>query len=47
MVSVDDVERAQKKWGDGIVEISKAHKNGGDYVGIATNHIKTLILKYL
>ena len=42
MVSVDDVERAQEKWGDGIVEISKAHKNGGDYVVIATNHIKTL-----
>ena len=42
MVSVEDVERAQKKWGDGIVEISKAHENGGDYVGIATSHVETL-----
>ena len=42
MVSVDEVERVQQEWGDGIVAISQAHKNGGDYVGIATNHINTL-----
>ena len=42
MVSLEDVERAQQEWGDGIVAISGAHRNGGDYVGIATYHIKTL-----
>jgi len=42
MVSLEDVERAQQEWGDGIVAISEAHRNGGDYVGIATNHINTL-----
>ena len=42
MVSVNEVERVQQEWGDGIVAISQAHKNGGDYVGIATNHINTL-----
>ena len=42
MVSLEDVERAQREWGDGIVAISEAHGNGGDYVGIATNHINTL-----
>ena len=42
MVSLEDVERAQQEWGDGIVAISEAHRNGGDYVGIATYHINTL-----
>ena len=42
MVSLEDVERAQKEWGDGIVAISQAHRNGGDCIGIATNHINTL-----
>ena len=42
MVSLEDVERAQQEWGDGIVAISGAHRNGGDYIGIATNHINTL-----
>ena len=42
MASLEDVERAQQEWGDGIVAISEAHSNGGDYVGIATNHINTL-----
>ena len=42
MVSLEDVERAQKEWGDGIVAIAQAHRNGGDYIGIATNHINTL-----
>ena len=42
MVSLEDVERAQQEWGDGIVAISEAHRNGGDYIGIATNHINTL-----
>ena len=42
MVSLEDVERAQQQWGDGIVAISKAYADGGDYVGIAANHINTL-----
>jgi len=42
MVGLEDVERAQQEWGDGIVAISEAHRNGGDYVGIAANHIDTL-----
>ena len=42
MVSLEDVERAQKEWGDGIVAISQAHRNGGDCIEIATNHINTL-----
>ena len=37
-----DVEGAQKAWGDGIVAIANAHKNDGDYVSIASNHINTL-----
>ena len=42
MASLADVERAQQEWGDGIVAISEAHRNGDDYVGIAANHIDTL-----
>lgn len=42
MVSIADVEGSQRRWGDGIVAISEAHRNGGDYVRIATDHINTL-----
>tara|TARA_B100000963_G_scaffold360625_1_gene392246 strand:+ start:2419 stop:2886 length:468 start_codon:yes stop_codon:yes gene_type:complete len=42
MVDVRDVEKAQKAWGDGIVAIAAAHSTGGDFVGIATNHVNTL-----
>tara|TARA_Y100000589_G_scaffold82882_1_gene76862 strand:+ start:7914 stop:8384 length:471 start_codon:yes stop_codon:yes gene_type:complete len=42
MVSVDDVERAQKEWADGIVSISRAYANGGNYVELATNLINHL-----
>ena len=42
MVSIADVEVSQRRWGDGIVAISEAHRNGGDYVGVATDHINTL-----
>ena len=42
MVDVRDVEMAQKAWGDGIVAIAAAHSTGGDFVGIATNHVNTL-----
>ena len=42
MIGMADVEGAQKAWGDGIVAIANAHKNDGDYVGIASNHVNTL-----
>ena len=42
MVGMADVEGAQKAWGEGIVAIANAHKNDGDYVGIASNHVNTL-----
>ena len=42
MVSIEDIDQAQMAWGDGIVKIAKAHRDGGDYVGLAENHIKTL-----
>tara|TARA_A100000164_G_scaffold125362_1_gene111247 strand:+ start:393 stop:920 length:528 start_codon:yes stop_codon:yes gene_type:complete len=42
MVSMADVEGSQRRWGDGIVAMSEAHAGGGDYVGIATNHINRL-----
>lgn len=40
MVSMDDVERAQKAWGDGIVEIAKTHLDGGDFVSASKKHIR-------
>ena len=42
MVSVADVEGAQRAWGEGIVAIAAAHTSGGNFVGIATNHVNTL-----
>ena len=42
MVTVTEVEEAQRAWGDGIVAISAAHRSGEDYVGRAENHIETL-----
>ncbi len=42
MLTIEDVDRAQQEWGNGIVAISKAHMNGEDYVGMAVNHINTL-----
>ena len=42
MIGIADVECAQKAWGEGIVAIANAHKNDGDYVSIASNHINTL-----
>ena len=42
MVNVSDVESAQQAWGAGIVAIASAHSTGGDYVGIAGNHVNTL-----
>ena len=42
MVSLAEVKDAQRAWGEGIVAIATAHTNGGDYVGLATDHVKTL-----
>ena len=42
MVSLAEVKDAQRAWGEGIVAIATAHTNGGDYVGLATNHVSTL-----
>ena len=42
MVTVAKVKDAQRAWGKGIVAISTAHTNGGDYVGLATKHVNTL-----
>lgn len=42
MVSLAEVKDAQRAWGEGIVAIATAHTNGGDYVGLATNHVNTL-----
>ena len=42
MVTVAEVKDAQRAWGKGIVAIATAHTNGGDYVGLATNHVNTL-----
>ena len=42
MIGMADVGGAQKAWGEGIVAIANAHKNDGDYVGIASNHVNTL-----
>ena len=38
----EQVQMAQKAWGDGIVNIAAAHTAGGDFVGAATGHINTL-----
>jgi len=42
MIEEADINNAQRAWGDGIVAIAKAHQSGGDYVGIARNHVETL-----
>ncbi len=41
-ISKEDVVAAQKAWGDGIVRIAKAHADGGDFEGVAREHIETL-----
>ena len=38
----EQVQMAQKAWGDGIVNIAAAHTAGGDFVGVATDHINAL-----
>ena len=42
MITTQDVEDAQEKWGQGIVEISSAYSENGEYVKRAELHINTL-----
>ena len=42
LITIADVEEAQRAWGDGIVKIATAHTNGGNYVDIATQHVEQL-----
>ena len=42
MMTVEDVEKAQQAWGDGIVAIAAAHSSGLDYIATARNHIQSL-----
>ena len=42
MVTLQDVEMAQKAWGDGIIAIASAHNSGMEYVEIARNLIESL-----
>jgi hypothetical protein len=42
MISVEDVEKTQQAWGDGVVAIAAAHSSGGDYVERARIHVETL-----
>ena len=42
MITIQDVEGAQEKWGQGIVEISSAYDEGGDFVKRAELHIDSL-----
>jgi len=42
MITRQDVEEAQEKWGQGIVEISSAYSEGGDFVKRAELHIDSL-----
>lgn len=37
-----EVEAAQRAWGEGIVAISRAHSQKGDYTARASQHINTL-----
>lgn len=41
-ITTEEVEAAQRAWGNGIVAISAAHKNGEDYRAAAAKHLDTL-----
>lgn len=41
-ITVDQVTEAQQAWGDGIVAISAAHSESGDYRAAAKQHLDTL-----
>ncbi len=40
-ITTEEVEAAQKQWGEGIVAISKTFADKGDYVARAKSHIDT------
>lgn len=42
MITADEVMKAQKMWGEGIVKIGDTFTSGGDYVKAAEKHINTL-----
>ena len=42
MMTVEDIEQAQQAWGNGIVAIAAAHRDGGDYAERARVHVETL-----
>ena len=42
MITIQDVEDAQERWSQGIVEISSAYDEGGDFVKRAELHIDSL-----
>ena len=42
LMTSEMIEAAQKSWGEGIVNISAAHKAGEDYVEVAKKHVETL-----
>lgn len=41
-ITKSEVMAAQRAWGDGIVDISRVYKAGGDYEARALDHIKTM-----
>lgn len=41
-ITLEMIEEAQEDWGDGLVEISKAHRAGGDAKAVATEMLTTL-----
>lgn len=41
-ITTEEVEAAQKAWGEGIVKISATHTAGGDYKKAAKKHLDTL-----
>ena len=42
MVTVADVENAQKEWGGGVVAIAAVHSSEGDFVERARLHVESL-----
>ena len=38
-ITVEEVNAAQQAWCDGLVNIGKVHKEGGDYKGVASKFI--------
>lgn len=42
MITVEDIEQAQHAWGNGIVAIAAAHRDGGDFAARAHAHVERL-----